>query len=265
MRSYKPSRLLSVFIKEFRIIDNDERFGGFLEKVPPLGFPVLLINYGDDIESFYKEYALKNLPVCSIVGQLTSHASLNPSINTKLIGVDFKPYGLHKLLKTEVFKFTNMMVDASHFFGNEICCLPGAISLAKTDSQKIRRVEEFLEEFAPDAYSIDYFDEITDLIVEKKGRIQLTEIVEKTGKSQRTLERIFKERTGLGPKMFLSIIRHRSVFEMIFKYPDKRFSDIIHECGYFDQSHFIKDFKKISGITPKAFFGRMNIFTKEFF
>ena len=66
-------------------------------------------------------------------------------------------------------------------------------------------------------------------------------------------ERTFSKYVGVNPKKFASIIRFQNVIQMKSKHK-KSMSQIAFDNGYYDQSHFLHDFKSLTGLTPKDFF-----------
>jgi transcriptional regulator GlxA family with amidase domain len=71
--------------------------------------------------------------------------------------------------------------------------------------------------------------------------------------TERQLERLFKKYIGLSPKFYSRIIRFNHIFQLV---KEKRISwlEITHLSGYFDQSHFIRDFKAFTGEEPSQYF-----------
>lgn len=68
--------------------------------------------------------------------------------------------------------------------------------------------------------------------------------------SKISMERHFKEIVGLLPKQFLTITRFNHAYFKIVQSSEKEWFDVVSEFNYFDQSHFIKEFKRYSGFTP---------------
>ncbi len=69
----------------------------------------------------------------------------------------------------------------------------------------------------------------------------------------RQFERRFKEYSGFSPKLFSRITRFQSSLDS-FGNKDKSLTDIAYDCDYYDQSHFINDFKEFSGYHPSQYF-----------
>jgi AraC-like DNA-binding protein len=92
------------------------------------------------------------------------------------------------------------------------------------------------------------------LIDARDGLIKVGEIAESLNVSIRTLERKFNDFLGFSPKMFVRLVRFQKVMEALqSKSTTGSLSDIVYKFGYFDQSHFIRDFKLMSEVLPGSF------------
>lgn len=92
-----------------------------------------------------------------------------------------------------------------------------------------------------------------NLILQFKGKITITELRKKLFLTERTLERRFVKEIGVTPKMFCKIIQFQSSLNQISATEESRMMDVAYENGFADQSHFIRTFKKYTGITPSDF------------
>lgn len=92
--------------------------------------------------------------------------------------------------------------------------------------------------------------EIQKISDSSEGTIQIKDIVEKTGYTERYIDKVFKDETGLTPKTYCKIVRFQNTIQHINFDNDITLTDLITEHGYYDQSQFIHEFKKLSGQSP---------------
>ena len=89
-------------------------------------------------------------------------------------------------------------------------------------------------------------------IISSQGSLRSADLAEYTVLSRRQFSRRFIERVGIAPKSFVQIVKFRHVIELADS--ATTLTDLAYEGEYFDQSHFIKDFRKRSGISPRDIF-----------
>ena len=90
-------------------------------------------------------------------------------------------------------------------------------------------------------------------IVSSPNQMSIEQISNKVGYSQKHLIKLFKDNVGLTPKGFLKIIRFQKAIEEIAAAKEPSWTGIAYESGYYDQAHFINDFKAFSGYTPQQY------------
>jgi methylphosphotriester-DNA--protein-cysteine methyltransferase len=82
--------------------------------------------------------------------------------------------------------------------------------------------------------------------------MSIGEIASRTGFTERHIEQLFKKHVGLTPKFLARIVRFNRIFHLISdKQPD--WSDIVFQSGFYDQSHFIRNFKAFTGEDPSRY------------
>jgi transcriptional regulator GlxA family with amidase domain len=81
---------------------------------------------------------------------------------------------------------------------------------------------------------------------------RIEQLVRYIGLSQSALERRFRRIVGASPKKFASLVRVKTIQRLHAAGVD--FTSIAHAAGYFDQSHFIHDFKRMTGLAPESYF-----------
>jgi len=125
--------------------------------------------------------------------------------------------------------------------------------------QKILFFERLLLNHTPlSIYKPDAIDHIFDAIRNNIFLSSVSDLVVQHGFDERTFRRHFLHRVGINAKCLARITRVHQIWDMTLR-PDAHKPDVfdmVISGGYCDQSHFINDFKKIVGETPKSFFGR---------
>jgi len=94
-------------------------------------------------------------------------------------------------------------------------------------------------------------------ICKSNGRIRISELEDLTGYTSRTLQRQFRADMGMSPKAFCRIMRCQSAIYDINHSENVTFSDLACDLGFSDQSHFLREFKKLVHTTPLDYFNRV--------
>lgn len=103
-------------------------------------------------------------------------------------------------------------------------------------------------------------DEAISLIRQTKGTLSIEEICAQMELSTKQLERKFLATVGVTPKVFSRITRFLNVCHHIDEFKDKNLTELAYDCGFYDQAHFIKEFRRFSGYPPGAFFEKERVF-----
>jgi len=260
INEYKPDTSLNIIIYSYYFIQNHSSTH---DNIPPLGYPVIQFHLKNNI-NFFSNYEFPVEEVM-IVGQLSKFAKINNTEQAAMIGVNLKPTALHKLTKRSINIFTDKGTPASYCFDKEIYNLLSALKAGKSDNEKVALLDKYFSTLLKnELVSGDKFDTLIDNIVERKGKITIDEIETICPISDRTRQRYFTERIGLSMKTYLRVIRNLNFFRLLNENPSKTIPDIIFEVGYYDYSHFIKDFKLMTGTTPQKYFSNNEEFLKRF-
>ena len=87
-------------------------------------------------------------------------------------------------------------------------------------------------------------------VEKEKGNLNISELIEKTGYSQRYVNQVCKDKLGFSIKKFASIVRMQSALDLVKETNGGEVCDIL---GYYDQAHFVHDFKNFTSVTPKKY------------
>lgn len=257
----KPNINLRNYIYSYYFIQNHATTH---DMIPPLGHPVIQFHLRNNINAFFSNY---DFPIdeVMIVGQLSKFAKIYNTENSSMIGVNLKPTALFKLLNVSAKLFADKGLSAAHYFNDGIYSLLQKLKTNMPETDKAVLLDEFFINLTDhDFISYDKFDILIDTIIEKKANITIDEIRTIFPYSERTLQRYFNVRIGLSLKGYLRIIRNLHFFKNFNQNSERKIIELISEAGYYDYSHFIKDFKLMTGTTPKRYFENNEQFAKMF-
>ncbi|MDD3077561.1 MAG: helix-turn-helix domain-containing protein [Paludibacter sp.] len=254
------NELLKKHISDYYIIEIESEMKEPI-LVPPLGFPVLHFHYGEPGD-FYNYKNTGNESV--FIGQITRHIILKPHKGLRLLGVNFKPYGLYNLLGIKPKQITDGCIESKYFWDEEIVDKIRQELAASSDTQKVDIIENLLVPYIlqPDTSSNFIYDGMVDEIIQKNGLLNIGNIV--NGKiSTRTLERYFDKVIGISPKLFCQILRHKLIVQLTYEQQKFDWQDAIFLGYYHDHSHLTKDFEKFSNLKPVQYLRVKNQYSKE--
>lgn len=97
------------------------------------------------------------------------------------------------------------------------------------------------------------FRQISAIIERKKGILKITELEKLSGYSARYLNYIFEKHTGMSAKQYSGIIKMQYIINELLVSEDYTFAKIAQKFGFYDQSHFVHEFKNFTGMKPSEF------------
>lgn len=129
--------------------------------------------------------------------------------------------------------------------------------------KQVECVESFFLDKLPLLKDYELSKQICNLIYERNGAINVSEIRAMFPYSRQKINRIFFQQVKYSIKEFAILIRLRAIMSRYMKAPGKSLTELSYEFGYFDQSHFIKDMKRITGVSPMEFSKTQNVFYQQ--
>ena len=184
---------------------------------------------------------------------------------TETIGIEFSPQGAYRFFHFKLNDIQNQIYSLSDLLGTIGKKLTEQISNATSAQQKIVLLQQFLLK----QLSLQHEDLIFEYCIEKitgsKGRISVKELERKTGYSSRWLNMKFNDKLGVSPKNLSSIMRFKQYYQTFINASEKSFFKNDFYEVYYDQSHFIKDFRRFTGLPPTKFEKQTNNFGKNYY
>ena len=172
----------------------------------------------------------------------------------QVFGVKFRPGAFYPFIKIPMTHLTDRTLPVGEVFGIDDQPLEDAILAQTEDEPMIALVEAFLRNHLPERdENITLINQIVDCIVDDRRIIKVDDIVTLMGIQKRTLERLFSQYVGVSPKWVIQRYRLHEAAEQLAAEPVSDCSQMALALGYFDQAHFIKDFKAVIGTTPAEY------------
>lgn len=229
-------------------------------KVPPTGFPTLLFCYGNKV-NFFQHKHLSNESI--VVGQLSKHINLHPVNGTKILGVNFKPYGFYNLTGYTLKSLRNSATESTAFFPeNKIEEIETFLQESNDIEKTVELIESMLLNQSISILKNDYLDKIVDEIVRMNGLLDPFSLTE--GKiSTRSFQRYFSEVIGISPKVFCQVLRHKFILQLMYGNPELKWNEMVLGGYYYDYSHFQKDFIKFTDVKPFEYLNFRNPFADK--
>lgn len=195
------------------------------------------------------------LSVSGITG-LGDHARrFKNSADIGTVLVFFKDGGASQFFTQPLHELFRQSVSLDNFMlRSELLCLEEQLAEAATAADRVGVVERFLITRMRSAEPDKLVLAALALIYKSRGTIRMTELAGQLHTSQSPLEKRFRRSVGSSPKKFASIVRLKNILSQHGSV--NSLTELGYEAGFYDQAHFIREFKTLTGDTPEDFFSR---------
>ena len=209
-----------------------------------------------------------SLPIkhATIFGQKTFAVNYNiNSVNSRAFGLKIKPSGI-SLFTKDTRDLKNTFTSIDMLSDLELLDVEHKILESNTVKCKIDLIESYMsKKLRSFELNSDFvlMETIVNYIQNKKGNMRFDQLTSHFGLNYKKIERLFLKHLGLTPKVYLRIIRFNASVSSGMLYASENLTQIAYRNGFFDQSHFIKEFKQFSSLTPKQFFNKDRSFSED--
>ncbi len=198
-------------------------------------------------------------PGVSFIGQTSEHLCIKSDTPIDIIGVRFKPFAFANILSIPAIQLSGSVVDLDQVLGSNINSTLDIKHLF-TDTQihlKHQYLDEIMYGILSPTMSLDEkLRAQLNYIMDRHGNMKIKELTDEFKISKVTLRKHFINKVGLTPKKVCQIWRMNRVLQLKENHPNLNLTALCLEAGFYDQAHFIKDFKSIIGLTPRRFFAQ---------
>lgn len=188
---------------------------------------------------------------CTITGPQTERIILSLGRNHLMIKIGFQPGALYRLLGEPM---QNMLqhkeYDGEAVFGSGIRSVVDDFANAPDFNTMKNIAEKFMLGHLTKIKKPVPIDHVIPEIIKYGGMVKIDQLVKQTDLSNRQFERSFKVRMGVSPKFYSRLVRFTKAWLLKENNPSITWTNVAHECNYFDQMHLIRDFKMFANTNP---------------
>ncbi len=257
LRYLTPAPALRPYVRCYYLLEGD--FGGRTTDVFFAdGCPELVFNVGVD---FYRDGAREAWT--KVIGQITRPLHVSAAGRGRSFGVWFRPHGLSAFTGVAASELTDTAVESGALFGTTFgealgeSLSQGADVGGGTDAMTLANqvdalLSAVLRRRTPVA-SAELVGFAVRCLTETKDARRIDNVAQACNMSTRQLQRLFREHVGLRPKQYQSIARFRETIDVLNDASRGSLTETAYAAGYFDQAHFIREFRRFAGVTPSRY------------
>jgi len=211
----------------------------------------LFISYIDNAPTVISGKSTVGYQRSFLVSRMNRFMDVQSPAITGLITVCFNPGATRHFFALPMNEIANDITGLQHFWRGMLVEIEDRIASAKTNDDRVIIIQQYLYNELKKNYKTDKTIEYCLWQMNSaKGQLSIRNLSDSTGISNRQLLRKFNDHVGLSPKEFARITKFINSLNVLKKHPTMSLTEIAYESGYYDQAHFIHDYKEFSGYSP---------------
>lgn len=176
-----------------------------------------------------------------------------------MLGICFLPEGFFPFFRVPVSEFKNQILGTNEVGLKLVNALSERLKKAPDIAARVAILEnELVLRLINGASTPENFRKIFNALKQSDNPIQITEFCQRNNIGMRQLERMYNKYVGVSANTYSTLNRFHTSLNQLLIQDYSKLSDLAFDNGYFDQMHFIKDFKRFAGDTPKSFIHQKN-------
>lgn len=260
--------LLKIHIPSYplnQFVDNFVYYEGLnpahaIDRFLPDGNTEIIFDFHDQPQYIYDNDTLKEIQACHHVwasGVRTGYISIPSGRQAAMFIIAFKKGMAYPFFPVPMNEMSDRVVDADLLWGRSFGHLREHLHEISNVDQKFAAAERFLLKHYQRQFNLNPAVEYALAeIIRSPDQLNLRRVSDKIGYSQKHFIAMFKQQVGVTPKAYLKIMRFQKAINEVEQSPDIDWAAISLDCGFYDQAHFIHDFKFFSGFTPEDYLQR---------
>ncbi|MEM8891695.1 MAG: helix-turn-helix domain-containing protein [Bacteroidota bacterium] len=227
--------------------------------LPDCTFNIIFSDQDLYLKSAY-EKSWKCMPAgVHFLGLRNTPLSFRIKKSVKVFGIRFKPFAFARIFQIPIHKLTDQFFPLDELFqlkNSQQQFIRNILKKWETELQ-CKEANQLLESILEDSLSIDQnLRAQLNYILDRKGVLRVQDLFTEFGVSKVTLHKHFVNKVGLSPKKVSRIWRMNYFLQLKNTSTDENLTSLCLECGFYDQAHFIKEFKSMLGSAPREFLGQ---------
>lgn len=167
-----------------------------------------------------------------------------------VVAICFHPGMAYKFIQVPMHTLSNTTTALADIWDGTAAEIEDKMAGASNNEVRVSLIQEYLLNKLANGKDDLQITHCLRQVRLSEGLIPVGELVSDTGLSQRHLSRKFQEYVGLSPKEYLRVSRFILSLDHLKKYPLLSLTEVAYKSGYYDQAHFIRDYKDYTGYTP---------------
>ncbi|GHB52527.1 helix-turn-helix domain-containing protein [Mongoliitalea lutea] len=250
---FDPHPLLATFVQSIFVVDHvfESGEGEIVGQYPPTPQNCIFLYIREKFKARkVTEDKFIERSKAVIVGPQLTRMELTVNADYRVAVIGFHPGGLFRLLGMPMEEIFDDGFDGLELLGNDINDLVERCAQVESFDTTCEFIENYLLGKLSRVKELLPIDRALNEMIQYQGLIPITQVADNACLSLRQFERKCKERVGFSPKVYARLIRFSNAYRLFEKSEVPNWSEIAYQSGYYDQMHFIKDFKEFAGITP---------------
>jgi AraC-like DNA-binding protein len=216
----------------------------------------IMVNLKEDALTWYdgERYGRRNrIPGIAVCGTHSTHFAID-AYQASNMGVQFRPGGAFAFFGGSARDFSNAHISLADIWGADAHRLHQRLVQAPTPDDKIAILFRAVVERWRDSERHPAVALALSRVARAPHRVSVRAIAREAEVSAKRLIQLFSEQVGMTPKLYLRVARFQRVLARVHTAADVSWLDEVAHHGYYDQPHFIRDFREFSGFTPTEYF-----------
>lgn len=244
MKIYRPREELRPYVRYYWILESDEPFRVLTF---PIGCPQIIFHrrsplYIPEIGQLQSRF--------TVSGQVNFPAHILSDGNLEMIVAVFYPHTIGMFIDTVPSKFYNQEISGYDIENRRLNETAGRIFDSRSGDNAIGIIEQWLLSKINPTLNLRRIGSSLLLLLHNPS-VSVNVLADYACLSRKQYERVFREQVGMNPKEYARVVRFQKALWMLQR-GSRNYADIAVDCGYSDQSHLIREFKLMSGHTPKS-------------